>query len=81
MLSIEEVKKNLITSDIKLVSYSSTTAMMHGAIYIRSTIHSPDKTMPSQLFNKIQKNMVLQDNFPYMRHVQLKPIQGATAAV
>jgi len=36
VLSLEEVKKNLITSDIKLVSYSSTITMMHGQIYIRS---------------------------------------------
>jgi len=35
MLSIEEVKQNLITSDIKLVSYSSTITMMHGPICIR----------------------------------------------
>ena len=33
-LSIEEVKQKLITSDIKLVSYSSTITMMHGPIYI-----------------------------------------------
>jgi len=32
MLSIEY---NLITSDIKLVSYSPTITMMHGPIYIR----------------------------------------------
>ena len=35
MFSIEEGKSNLITSDIKLVSYSSTITMMHGPIYIR----------------------------------------------
>jgi len=35
MLNIEEVKQNIITSDIKLVSYSSTITMMHGPIYIR----------------------------------------------
>ena len=34
-LSIEEVKSNIITSDIKLVSYSSTITMMHGPICIR----------------------------------------------
>jgi len=40
MLSIEEAKLNLITCDIKLVSYSSTTTIMHGAIYIsRSVIY------------------------------------------
>ena len=37
MLSIEEVKWNLIDCDIKLVSYSSTITMMHGPIYIRSS--------------------------------------------
>jgi len=37
MLSIEEVKNNIVTSDIKLVSYSSTITMMHGTIYIRFT--------------------------------------------
>jgi len=35
MLSIEEVKLSIITSDIKLVSYSSTITMLHGSIYIR----------------------------------------------
>ena len=35
MLSTEEVKQNIITSDIKLVSYSSTITKMHGPIYIR----------------------------------------------
>ena len=35
MLSIEEVKQNLITSDIKLVSYSSTITMTHSPIYVR----------------------------------------------
>jgi len=35
MLSIEEAKYSLISSDIKLVSYSSTITMMHGPIYIR----------------------------------------------
>jgi len=35
MLSIEEVKQNIITSNIKLVSYSSTITMMHGPMYIR----------------------------------------------
>ena len=35
MLSIQEVKYNLINYDIKLVSYSSTITMMHGPIYIR----------------------------------------------
>jgi len=35
MLSIEEVKQNLINGDIKLVSYSLTTTMMHGQICIR----------------------------------------------
>ena len=34
MLNIEEVKSNLITSDIKLVSYSPTITMMHGPIYV-----------------------------------------------
>jgi len=34
LLSIEEVKFNLINSDIKLVSYSSTIIMMHGPICI-----------------------------------------------
>jgi len=38
MLSIEEVKWNLLTSDIKLVSYSSTITMMHGPICIRYNI-------------------------------------------
>jgi len=38
MLSIEEVKQNLITSDIKLVSYSSTITMMHGPIYIKNQV-------------------------------------------
>ena len=37
MLSVEEVKQNIITSDVKLVSYSSTITMMHGPIYIRLT--------------------------------------------
>jgi len=37
MLSIEEVKQNLINCDIKLVSYSSTITMMHGQINIRFT--------------------------------------------
>ena len=32
------MKYNLITSDIKLVSYSSTITMMHGPIYIRFTV-------------------------------------------
>ena len=36
MLSIEEVKYNLITSDIKLISCFSTITMLHGPIYIRS---------------------------------------------
>jgi len=35
MLSIEEVKYNLINCDIKLVPYSSTITTMHGPIYIR----------------------------------------------
>jgi len=35
MLSIEEVKQNLINCDIKLVFYSSTITMMHGPIHIR----------------------------------------------
>jgi len=35
MLSIEEVIMFYLTSDIKLVSYSSTITMMHGPIYIR----------------------------------------------
>jgi len=35
MLNTEEVKYNLITSDIKLVSYSSAITMMHGPIHIR----------------------------------------------
>jgi len=35
MLSIEEVKQNLINCDIKLVSYSSTITMMLGPIYIK----------------------------------------------
>ena len=39
MLSIEEVKQNLITSDIKLVSYSSTDTKMHGPIYVRFMWH------------------------------------------
>jgi len=34
MMSLEEVKLNLITSDIKLVSYSSTITMIFGRIYI-----------------------------------------------
>jgi len=38
MLSIEEVKKNLINCDIKLVSYSSTITMMHGPIYISCNV-------------------------------------------
>jgi len=38
MLSIEEVKQNLITGDIKLISYSSTITMMHGPIYIRCKV-------------------------------------------
>jgi len=38
MLSIEEVKQNLINSDIKLVSYSSTITMMHDPICIRFQI-------------------------------------------
>jgi len=35
MLSIEEMKQNLINFDIYLVSYFSTITMMHGPIYIR----------------------------------------------
>jgi len=35
MLSIEEVKENLKTSDIKLVSYSSTVTVMDGPLYKR----------------------------------------------
>jgi len=35
MLSIEEVKLNLINCDIKFVSYSSTITMRRGPIYIR----------------------------------------------
>ena len=37
MLSIEEVKQNLINCDIKLVFYSSAITMMHGQINIRFT--------------------------------------------
>ena len=37
MLSIEEVQQNTITSDIKLVSYSSTITMMCGPIHIEIT--------------------------------------------
>jgi len=39
MLSIEEVKQNVITSDIKLDSNSSTITMMHGPIYINIYIY------------------------------------------
>ena len=39
MFSIEEVTYNLITSDIKWVSYSSTSTMIHGPIYIRFLIY------------------------------------------
>ena len=39
MLSIEEVRQNFITSDNKLVSYSSTITMMHGPMYIRFNIY------------------------------------------
>ena len=35
MLSVEEVKSNLVNFDIKLVSHSSIITMMHGPIYIR----------------------------------------------
>ena len=34
MLSIEEVKQNIITSDIKLVSYSSTNTSSYSLLYI-----------------------------------------------
>ena len=44
MLSIEEVKQNLITSDIKLVSYSSTITMMHRPIYIKCVVSEDIKT-------------------------------------
>jgi len=37
MSSTEELRYNFINCDIKLVSYSSTITMVHGAIYIRYT--------------------------------------------
>jgi len=37
MFSIDEVKYNTITSDIKLVFRSSTITMMHGPTYISFT--------------------------------------------
>jgi len=42
------LKHNIITSDIKLVSYSSTITMMHGPIYIRSSKWSLSFRFPSQ---------------------------------
>ena len=60
MLSIEEVKQNLITSDIKLVSYLSTITMMHGPIYIRLTV----------LLDRIPLDHILWQMFIYVKKVK-----------
>ena len=51
LLSIEEVKYDLITGDIKLVSYSSSITMIHGPIYIRQGNNSnKDMAVLTQLY-------------------------------
>ena len=55
ILSIEEVKYNLITSDIKLVTYPSTITMMQGPIYIRLSqmfVYKPRKYQQLWTYNR-----------------------------